>query len=95
MSCASLAFQCFFATLLSVVLLAAPGLSQQVEKKSKAPKEGKAGKAASTTTPPASPAAAESTGATASDEEEAKGPWHGLTSLPHANPTRRSTRSPP
>jgi photosystem II stability/assembly factor-like uncharacterized protein len=79
MSCASLGFQRFIATLLSVVLLAGPGLSQQVEKKSKAPKEGKAGKAASTATPQASPAAAESTGAAASDEEEAKGPWHGLT----------------
>ncbi|MFI5105121.1 MAG: WD40/YVTN/BNR-like repeat-containing protein, partial [Terriglobales bacterium] len=79
MSCASLAFQRFFATLLSVVLLAGPGLSQQVEKKSKAPKEGKAGKAASTATPQASPAAAESTGAAAIDEEETKGPWHGLT----------------
>jgi len=65
--------------LLSVVLLAGPGLSQQVEKKSKRAKEGKAGKAASTATPQASPAAAESTGAAASDEEEAKGPWHGLT----------------
>jgi photosystem II stability/assembly factor-like uncharacterized protein len=79
MSCASLAFQRFFATLLSVVLLAGPGLSQQVEKKSKAPKEGKGGKPASTATPQTSPAAAESTGAAASDEEEAKGPWHGLT----------------
>ena len=79
MSCASLACQRFFATLLSVALLAGPGLSQQVEKKSKAPKEGKAGKAASTATPQASPAAAESIGAAASDEEEAKGPWHGLT----------------
>jgi len=65
--------------LLSVVLLAGPGLSQQVERKSKGAKEGKAGKAASTATPQASPAAAESTGAAASDEEEAKGPWHGLT----------------
>ncbi len=79
MSCASLGFQRFFAMLLSVVLLAGPGLSQQVERKSKGAKEGKAGKAASTATPQASPAAAESTGAAASDEEEAKGPWHGLT----------------
>ena len=79
MSCASSAFQRFFATLLSVLLLAGLGLSQQPEKKSKAPNEGRAGKAASTATPQASPAAAESTGAAASDEEEAKGPWHGLT----------------
>ena len=79
MSCASSAFHRFFATLLSVVLLAGSGLSQQVDNKSKAPKEGKASKAASTATPQASPAAAESTGAAASDEEEAKGPWHGLT----------------
>jgi photosystem II stability/assembly factor-like uncharacterized protein len=79
MSCASSAFQRFFATLLSVLLLAGLGLSQQPEKKSKAPNEGRAGKAASTATPQASPAAAESSGAAASDEEEAKGPWHGLT----------------
>ncbi len=79
MSCASSAFQRFLATLLSVLLLAGFGLSQQPEKKSKAPNEGRAGKAASTATPQASPAAAESTGAAASDEEEAKGPWHGLT----------------
>jgi photosystem II stability/assembly factor-like uncharacterized protein len=79
MSCASSAFQRFFATLLSVLLLAGLGLSQQPEKKSKAPNEGRAGKAASTATPQASPAPAESTGAAASDEEEAKGPWHGLT----------------
>ena len=79
MSCASSAFQRFFATLFSVLLLAGLGLSQQPEKKSKAPNEGRAGKAASTATPQASPAAAESTGAAASDEEEAKGPWHGLT----------------
>ena len=79
MSCASSAFQRFFATLFSVLLLAGLGLSQQPEKKSKAPNEGRAGKAASTATPQASPASAESTGAAASDEEEAKGPWHGLT----------------
>jgi photosystem II stability/assembly factor-like uncharacterized protein len=79
MSCASSAFQRFFATLLSVLLLAGLGLSQQPEKKSKAPNEGRAGKATSTATPQASPVAAESTGAAASDEEEAKGPWHGLT----------------
>jgi photosystem II stability/assembly factor-like uncharacterized protein len=79
MSCASSAFQRFFATLLSVLLLAGLGLSQQPEEKSKAPNEGRAGKAASIATPQASPAAAESTGAAASDEEEAKGPWHGLT----------------
>ena len=79
MSCASSAFQRFFTTLLSVLLLAGLGLSQQPEKKSKAPNEGRASKAASTATPQASPAAAESTGAAASDEEEAKGPWHGLT----------------
>jgi photosystem II stability/assembly factor-like uncharacterized protein len=79
MFCASSAFVRFFATLLSVLLLAGLGLSQQSEKKSKAPNEGRAGKAASTATPQATPAAAESTGAAASDEEEAKGPWHGLT----------------
>ena len=79
MSCASSALQRFFAMLLSVLLLAGLGLSQQPEKKSKAPNEGRAGKAASIARPQASPAAAESTGAAASDEEEAKGPWHGLT----------------
>jgi photosystem II stability/assembly factor-like uncharacterized protein len=79
MFCASSAFVRFFATLLSVLLLAGLGLSQQSEKKSKAPNEGRAGKAASTATPQATPAVAESTGAAASDEEEAKGPWHGLT----------------
>ena len=57
MSCASSAFQRFFATLLSVLLLAGLGLSQQPEKKSKAPKEGRDGKAASTATPQASRAA--------------------------------------
>src|SRR5690242_7109737 len=79
MSCASSAFQGFFAALLSVLLLAGLGLSQQPEKKSKAPKEGRDGKAASTASPQASRAAAESTGAAAGEEAEAKGPWHGLT----------------
>jgi photosystem II stability/assembly factor-like uncharacterized protein len=79
MSCASSPFQRFLATLLSVLLLAGLGLSQQPEKKSKAPKEGRAGKATSSGMPQAGLAAAEATAAAPSDEEEGKGPWHGLT----------------